>query len=65
MCISKSIKSIVVAKIIRRSMRRINRNPVFLYVNEICLLLKKSEKKSCFCNITFGIDQYFLVKCFC
>ena len=41
MCISKSIKPTIVAKIIRRSMRRIDKKPVFLYVNEICLLLEK------------------------
>ena len=63
MCISKSIKPTIVTKIIRRSMRQIDRKPVFLYVNnEICLLLEQSEKKSCFCNnVTFDVDQYFLL----
>ena len=56
--ISKSFKPTVVAKIIRRTMRRIDRKPVFLYVNEICLPLEKIRKEIMFLfnTIMFDVD---------
>ena len=48
MYISKSITSTIVAKIIRHRIRRKDRKPVFLYVNEICLLLEKIPKEIMF-----------------
>jgi len=45
-CIFKSFKPTIIAKIIRHTMRRIDRKSVFLYVNEICLPLEKNPKKN-------------------